>query len=259
MVEREQAMSEQRFNGQVAVVTGGADGLGRGVAERLAGEGATVALFDRNAELLAATASELSEAGLSVEGHVVDVADADSVETAIGAVVAAHGGLQVMVHCAGIVGPTSTPIADYDVAAFDQVYGVNLRGTFLMVKHALKPMLAAGYGRMLCFASIAGKEGNPGMIGYSSTKAGVIGLVKAVGKEYAESGVTINALAPAVIRTAMVEACTPEQVKYMTDKIPMKRTGTIEEVSAISAFIVSRESSFCTGAVFDISGGRATY
>jgi 3-oxoacyl-[acyl-carrier protein] reductase len=139
------------------------------------------------------------------------------------------------------------------------VVAVNLRGSFLVTKHALGPMAARGYGRILLFASIAGKEGNAGMVAYSATKAGVIGLVKSVGKEFAESGVTINAIAPAVIRTAMVESMDQWQVDYMTEKIPMKRCGTLDEVTALACWVVSREASFNTGAVFDLTGGRATY
>ncbi|HEU0064101.1 MAG TPA: SDR family oxidoreductase, partial [Flavisolibacter sp.] len=136
---------------------------------------------------------------------------------------------------------------------------INLKGTFLMTKHIIKSMLKNNYGRILLIASIAGKEGNPGMVGYSATKAGVTGIVKGVGKEYAETGITVNGLAPAVIKTAMNDNTDPEQLDYMTAKIPMKRLGTIEEVASLSAWIVSKESTFNTGFVFDISGGRATY
>ena len=136
---------------------------------------------------------------------------------------------------------------------------VNLRGTFLMTKYALSIMESRNYGRILNFASIAGKEGNAGMSPYSSSKAGVIGLVKSAGKEFAETGITVNAIAPAVIRTPMVDGVDPDQVKYMTDKIPMKRCGTLDEVAALACWIVSPEASFNTAAVFDLTGGRATY
>jgi NAD(P)-dependent dehydrogenase (short-subunit alcohol dehydrogenase family) len=164
-----------------------------------------------------------------------------------------------MVNSAGIVGPTSTKITDYASEEFDKIYGVNLRGAFLMTKYTLKTMEKYNYGRILLIASIAGKEGNPFMVGYSSMKAGVIGLVKGVGKEYATTGITINGLAPALIKTTMNQNTSPEQLMYMTEKIPMKRLGTIEEIAAISCWIVSKESSFNTGFIFDISGGRATY
>jgi 3-oxoacyl-[acyl-carrier protein] reductase len=157
------------------------------------------------------------------------------------------------------VGPTSTVITDVRVEDFDEVYRVNLRGSFVVAKQALLRMKKANRGRILLFASIAGKEGNAGMCCYSSTKSGVIGLVKSVGKEFAETGITVNAIAPAVIRTPMVDATDPAQVKYMTDKIPAKRTGTLAEAAALACWIVSDEASFCTGFTFDLSGGRAVY
>ena len=164
-----------------------------------------------------------------------------------------------MVNAAGIVGPTSTRITDYSLSAFDDIYSVNLRGAFLMTRHAIRIMEKRNYGRILLIASIAGKEGNPGMVGYSATKAGVIGLVKGVGKEDAETGITVNGLAPAVIRTAMNENTAPEQLEYMISKIPMKRLGTVAEVASIATWILSKDASFTTGFVFDLSGGRATY
>jgi len=164
-----------------------------------------------------------------------------------------------MINCAGIVGPTSTKITDYSTDDFDRLYQVNQRGTFLMTKYAVKAMEPFGYGRILLIASMAGKEGNPGMIGYSATKAAVIGIVKSIGKEYATAGITINGLAPAVIKTAMNADTDPKQLEYMLAKIPMGRLGEIDEVAKISAWIVSAECTFTTGFVFDISGGRATY
>ena len=142
---------------------------------------------------------------------------------------------------------------------FDRTCAINLRGTYSVAKHALAAMKPRDYGRILLFASIAGKEGNAGMSPYSASKAGVIGLVKSAGKEYAETEITVNAVAPAVIRTPMVEGVHPDQVKYMTDKIPMKRCGTLEEIAALSCWIVSPEASFNTGFTFDLSGGRAVY
>jgi 3-oxoacyl-[acyl-carrier protein] reductase len=157
------------------------------------------------------------------------------------------------------VGPTSTKITDYSTEDFDRLYQVNQRGTFLMTKYAVKAMEPFGYGRILLIASMAGKEGNPGMIGYSASKAAVIGIVKSIGKEYATSGITINGLAPAVIKTAMNADTDPKQLEYMVAKIPMGRLGEIDEVAKISAWIVSEECTFTTGFLFDISGGRATY
>jgi len=250
-------MFEQRFAGRSAVVTGGASGIGRAVVERLAAEGARVAIFDRDEKAMASVVGEL--AGRSVQAHAVDVADEASVGGAMDALVAEHGSLDAVVHCAAVVGPTSTVITDVSVEDFDEVYRVNLRGSFVVAKQALLRMRPANRGRILLFASIAGKEGNAGMCCYSSTKAGVIGLVKSAGKEFAETGITVNAIAPAVIRTPMVDATDPAQVKYMTDKIPARRTGTLEEAAALACWIVSDEASFCTGFTFDLSGGRAVY
>lgn len=244
----------KRFQDQVAFITGGADGLGRAIAKLLADEGAKVAVFDRDPVLAQKAAGELS--GLAIAG---DVSDEKSVAGAYEQVAAKWGRLDIVVNSAGIVGPSGRKLTDVSVEEFDTVYRVNLRGSFLVAKYAIPYMEKRNYGRILLIASIAGKEGNAGMSAYSSTKAGVIGLAKSIGKEYAETGITVNALAPAVIRTAMVEGMDPGQVKYMTDKIPMKRCGTLAEIAALSAFIVSPESSFTTGFTFDMSGGRATY
>ncbi|MBN8820933.1 MULTISPECIES: SDR family NAD(P)-dependent oxidoreductase [unclassified Spirosoma] len=248
-----------RFSKQVAIVTGGADGIGKGIAKRLASEGATLVLFDINHVTLERTVAEFTKQGHSVSGHVVDVSQESSVEKAVQTVEESFGRLDIMVNSAGIVGPTNTKITDFSVADYDRVYHTNLRGAFLMTKFALKAMEKANYGRILHLASIAGKEGNPFMTGYSSMKAGVIGLVKGIGKEYAETGITVNGIAPAVIKTALNNDTAPEQLAYMTAKIPMKRLGTVEEVAALAAWIVSEEASFTTGFIYDLSGGRATY
>jgi len=247
------------FKDQIAVISGGADGLGKAIAWRLAWEGVRIALFDRDAEKMEQTVAELVEAGFDAQGWIVDIAEEDSVSAAYAAVKDTFGGCHILVNSAGIVGPTSTSILDYPVADFDRVYAVNLRGTFLMAKYALGQMAGQGYGRVLLIASIAGKEGNPFMAGYSATKAGVIGLVKGLGKEFATQGIAINGLAPAVIKTAMNADTAPEQLAYMTSKIPMGRLGTVEEVAEMACFIVSPVNSFSTGFVYDISGGRATY
>lgn len=248
-----------RFADQVAIITGGAEGIGKGIAQRIASEGATVALFDINGALLERTVAEFTAKGQAVTGYVVDISDEISVANAVEKIAQTFGRLDIMVNSAGIVGPTSTKIADYSVDDYDKIYRINLRGAFLMTKYAVKLMEKANYGRILHLASIAGKEGNPFMTGYSSMKAGVIGLVKGVGKEYAETGITVNGLAPAVIKTALNEHTAPEQLAYMTAKIPMKRLGTVEEVAALAAWILSKEASFNTGFIFDLSGGRATY
>lgn len=256
---RESTYFPDRFKGQVALVTGGADGLGKAIAQRLVAEGASVALFDRNTALLDSTVNELSTSNGAVRAYPVDVSQENQVQQAVGQVVANFGQLDVVVHAAGIVGPTSTNISAYTTTDFANVCAVNLLGSFLITKYAVTAMADRGYGRILLLASIAGKEGNPGMVGYSVSKAGVIGLVKAIAKEYATSGITINGLAPAVIKTAMNEKTSPEQLAYMTAKIPMGRLGQVDEVAAMACFIVSAENSFSTGFIYDISGGRATY
>ncbi len=248
----------KRFTDQVAIVTGGARGIGAGIARRLAREGAAVALFDVLEGDLAAAAADIRTEGGQCSTHLVDITDETVVRTSIDEVVRAQGRLDIMVNCAGIVGPTATKIVDYDYAAFRQVLDVNLHGSFLMTKYSVPHMLPHGYGRILLIASIGGKEGNPGMAGYASSKSGVMGLVKGVGKEYAGTGITVNGLAPAVIATPMNLDTDPATLKYMTDKIPMGRLGTIEETAALSCWIVSPEASFNTGFVFDLSGGRAT-
>lgn len=248
-----------RFKNQVAVISGGADGLGKAIAQRLASEGARIALFDRDEVKLNQTVEWLEAKKLEVLGVPTDISSESDVKTSYHKTIANFGRVDVVINSAGVVGPTSTSILDYDTADFDRVYEVNLRGAFLMAKYGLKYMVENGYGRVLLIASIAGKEGNPFMAGYSATKSGVIGLVKGLGKEFASSDVTVNGLAPAVIKTAMNADTDPKQLAYMTSKIPMGRLGTVEEVAAMSCFIVSPENSFSTGFIYDISGGRATY
>jgi 2-dehydro-3-deoxy-L-rhamnonate dehydrogenase (NAD+) len=243
-----------RFSGRVAVVTGGASGIGEAVARRISGEGGQVVLFDVNEANLQRLAEECQMTPMQV-----DVASEEAVEAAFRAVVGQFGRLDVVVHSAGIVGPTSTKIMDYTSEDFERVLRVNLFGSFFVTKHALPPMVAQNYGRICLISSMAGKEGNPGMSGYSTSKAGVIGLAKSVGKEYAGNGITVNAIAPAVIRTPMNAATSPEQLRYLTERIPMGRLGTVDEAAALACWIVSEEASFNTGFIFDLSGGRAVY
>jgi 2-dehydro-3-deoxy-L-rhamnonate dehydrogenase (NAD+) len=249
----------ERFRQQVAIVTGGASGIGKAVALRLGQEGARVVLCDINDRALEQTLVELLAADVSCETKLVDVSDPASVLSCVDQVAEACGRIDILVHCAGITGPTGRKIVDISVEEYDQVYRVNQRSAFLVAKAALPHMLRRDYGRILMFASIAGKEGNPGMSPYSSTKAAVIGLVKGLGKEYAQSGITINAVAPAVIRTPLNDKTDPENIRYMLDKIPMKRPGTVEEAASLTAWICSSEASFTTGFTFDLSGGRAVY
>jgi 3-oxoacyl-[acyl-carrier protein] reductase len=252
-------MTGSRYNNRVAVVTGAADGIGKAIAKRLLDEGASIALWDLNKDKLLALETEWKKAGLPVKAFTVDISDEAAVKTAYQASIESFGKLDILVNSAGIVGPTQTKITDYSTEDFDKIYNINLRGSFLTAKYALEYMEKADYGRILLIASIAGKEGNPNMIGYSATKAGVIGLVKGLGKEYATTGITINGLAPAVILTAMNKDTDPAQLEYMASKIPMQRLGTVDEAASIASWILSEEASFNTGFIFDLSGGRATY
>lgn len=248
-----------RFQNRTALITGGADGLGKAIAYRLGKEGASLALFDRNETLLKKTQEAFAAEDIPTKVYLVDVSNEEQVKAGIRQVTEDFGKIDVMVNSAGIVGPTSTKITAYSTEDFDNICSINLKGTFLMTKYVIEQMESKKYGRILLIASMAGKEGNPGMVGYSTTKAGVIGLTKAVGKEYATSGITINALAPAVVRTAMNADTSPEQLAYMKSKIPMDRLGEPEEVAAMACFMLSEENSFSTGFLYDISGGRATY
>jgi 2-dehydro-3-deoxy-L-rhamnonate dehydrogenase (NAD+) len=242
------------FKGQVAVVTGAASGLGLAIAKALSAEGAKLALLDKDRNAL----RDLSK---SIDGKswTVDVSDEDQVQKTIQEIAASLGRIDILINSAGITGKTNIKSHETDAANVRKVFDINFMGSYFMAKHVLPFMLKNQYGRILHIASIAGKEGNAGMLAYSASKAAVIGMAKVQGKEYAETGITINALAPAVIQTAMVDAMPADQVKYMTDKIPMKRCGTLEEITGIALYIVSRQNSFTTGFTFDLSGGRATY
>jgi 2-dehydro-3-deoxy-L-rhamnonate dehydrogenase (NAD+) len=241
---------------QVAVVTGAASGLGAVVARKLSEQGALLALADIDQQGLEKTSKSLS--GLS-KIYNVDITSEDAVMQMIDKVGNQFGRIDILVNCAGITGKTNIKSHETETANLKKVFEINFMGSWYTSKYAIPLMLKNNYGRILHFASIAGKEGNAGMLAYSSSKAAVIGMTKVQGKEYAETGITVNAIAPAVIQTALVEAMPAEQVKYMTDKIPMKRCGTLEEVADIAAYIVSPQNSFTTGFVFDLSGGRATY
>jgi len=239
---------------QVAVVTGAGQGIGEGIAARLAEAGARVAILDVNRAAAEEVAGRLKGVGLHC-----DVSSASSVQAAIEEVGRQLGPIQILVNNAGITGRT-VPLWELDERDLDQVYAVNLRGGFLTCRAVIPGMLSQGYGRILNVASIAGKEGNPTLIPYSSTKAAVIGLTKALAKEVAGKGnITVNAISPAVIRTKILDTIAKETVQYMVSRIPMGRTGTIEEIAALVHFLVSREASFTTGQCYDISGGRATY
>jgi len=239
----------------VAIV-GGASGIGLEAARFLHGQGARVAVLDRNAEGVAAAAKELG--GKSI-GVAVDITDWDATKAAIDSVAEQFGKIDGLVNCAAIVGKTNLKTHEVEIDNFDACYQINLRGAFLISKAVVPHMLKRNYGRILHIASIAGKEGNAGMLAYSATKAGLIGLVKVMGKDYAETGITVNGLAPAVIKTPMVAAMPQPQVDYMTAKIPMKRVGELAEAAEMIAWIVSPACSFTTGFTFDLTGGRAVY
>jgi len=243
----------------VVAIVGAASGIGRQAALFLAGQGVSVGCLDRNRAGAEQTAASIVAAKGKAVAGAADVGEDATIAPALDQVEKALGRIQAVVNCAGITGKTNIKGHDVDLSDFDAVYRINLRGAMVLSKAVLPRMLPHNYGRILHVASIAGKEGNAGMAAYSATKAGLIGLVKTLGKDYAETGVTINALAPAVIRTPMVDALPDAQVKYMTDKIPMKRCAELEEAAQLIAWIVSPACSFTTGFTFDLSGGRATY
>ena len=239
-----------RFADRVAIVTGGVSGIGAGIAARLAGEGARVSLWDRDAGALAS-----AEASHKV---TVDVTDAVAVQRAAAAVAGALGSIDILIACAGITGPNAS-VWDYPVADWDRVIDVNLNGVFYCNRAVVPHMQRNGYGRIVNIASIAGKEGNPNAAAYSASKAGVIGLTKSLGKELANTDIRVNCVTPAAVRTPLFAQMTQEHIDFMLSKIPLGRFGLVEEIAALICWLASEECSFSTGAVFDLSGGRATY
>jgi len=250
-------MSAQDFfnlKDQVAIVTGGGQGIGEGIAQRLAAAEARVAVLDLEEDLARSVAQPIG--GIGVE---CDVASASSVEKAIAEVRRQLGPIGILVNNAGIAG-RNLPLTELDEHDLDQVYAVNLKGVFLTCKAVIAEMLERRYGRIVNVASIAGKEGNPNLIPYSATKAGVICLTKALAKEVAGKGdITVNSISPAVVHTKILDKISKSTVDYMVSKIPMGRTGKIEEIASLVHYLASREASFTTGQCYDISGGRATY
>lgn len=243
----------RRFEGQVAVITGGARGIGWAVAARLLSEGARVAIWDLRGADEAAT-----ELGEQARGFAVDVSDEASVDAACRATEAAFGKVDILVTAAGITGPTH-PVQGHDYPAFRQVLDIHLGGVFLCSRAVLDGMVARNYGRIVTVASVAGKEGNPNASSYSAAKAGIIGFTKSLGKELAVTEVRANCFAPGLIKTPLLEQLPPEQIAFSLSRIPQGRFGTVEECAAMIAFMASPECSFNSGAVFDLSGGRATY
>jgi len=238
-----------RFSGKRAVVTGGAAGIGATVATRLAEEGASVMVWDRDA-----VPSSLA----NVQGITLDISDPDAVAHAAAKTASALGGIDVLVCSAGITGPNTT-VAEYPVDAWKKVFDVNVHGLFYANKACIPHMVSGGYGRIVNIASIAGKEGNPNASAYSASKAAVIGLTKSLGKELAKYPITVNCVTPAAVKTAIFDQMTEEHIGYMLSKIPIGRFGTVDEVTSLVTWLASEECSFTTGGVFDVSGGRATY
>jgi len=243
-----------RFKGQVAIITGGASGVGREVAARLTQEGAKVILWDLNAEALA----EAKVATGAVDAVELDVTDAEAVQAAADAVAARLGRLDVLVASAGITGAT-VPVQEFPLDSWRRVIDINLNGLFYCCRAVIPHMLKNDYGRIVNVSSVAGKEGNPNASAYSASKAGVIGFTKSLGKELARTGIRVNALTPATFKSPILEQLPQSQVDYMLSKIPAGRLGEVHEVAAMIAWMASTECSFTTASTFDISGGRTTY
>ena len=248
-------MSESTsLDNQVVLVTGAASGIGRQIAIDLCSRKARVAACDKNMDALKELAKQYP-----VEVFEVDFTNEKFINSLVGNVEAKLGPLKAVVNCVGILGKNGEKIESLDIDDFDLVYAINLRGAVILTKAVVSGMAQRGYGRILHIASISGKEGNPYLVAYSATKAGLIGMVKSVGKEYATSGVTINAMAPALIESPMSDSFSEKQLALLKSRIPMERLGKSQEVADLAAWIISPACSFTTGFTFDLSGGRATY
>ncbi len=248
-------MNQLDLAGRHAVVTGGATGLGFAIAQRLLASYATVTLWDINAAALDSAKAQL---GATVSTMVVDVSDPASVAAAARQTQRAHSAVDILVNCAGITGP-NVKLWDYPVDAWQQVMQVNLNGVFHCCREIVPLMRAQNYGRIVNIASVAGKEGNPNASAYSASKAGVIALTKSLGKELADTGVRVNCVTPAAVKTAIFDQMSEAHIAFMLSKIPMNRFGEPDEIAAMVVWLCTEECSFSTGAVFDLSGGRATY
>jgi NAD(P)-dependent dehydrogenase (short-subunit alcohol dehydrogenase family) len=244
------------FKGQVAVITGAASGIGLAIAKKLLDESANIALMDINKKALE---REFGQFPNGVKLFPIDIVQQQAVNDAVTETAEELGTIDILINCAGITGITNGLSHEVCEEDLQKVFALNFMSSFYTAKAVIPYMLKKNYGRILHMASIAGKDGNAGMLAYSSSKAAVIGMTKVQGKEYANTGITVNAMAPAVIRTPLVDAMPEEQVSYMTEKIPMKRCGTLEEAANLATYIVSKQNSFTTGFTYDLTGGRATY
>ena len=248
-------MNSIDLDGQTAVVTGGAQGIGFAIARRLIASGAKVSLWDMNGEVLDQARAALGEASSSI---VVDITDLDGLKAAHAKVEAEVGPVSILVNSAGIAGKNVT-LEDYDPAEWRKVVEINLNGTFYVNKVVIPSMKARNYGRIVNISSVAGKEGNPNLSAYSAAKAGVIGLTKSLGKELAKFDIAVNCITPATANTRILETLTKEFIDYMLVRIPRGRFLEVEEAANMVAWLVSRENSFTTASTFDLSGGRTTY
>ncbi len=246
-------MNQLDMQNRVAVVTGGARGIGRAIVERMLASGAAVAVWDMDAAAMAAL-----PASPSVSTHAVDQTDEEAVRAATADTLARHGKIDILVNNAGITGGNA-PTWELPAAQWRHVVDVNLVGPMLTCSAIVPGMIAAGYGRVVNIASVAGKEGNPNASHYSASKAGLIALTKSLGKELAGKGVLVNAVTPAAAKTDIFLQMTPAQIDYMLSKIPMGRFVQVEEIAALACWLATEECSFSTGAVFDVTGGRSTY
>ena len=248
-------MNQLDMAGRHAVITGGATGLGFAIAQRMLASGARVTLWDRDRAALARACGELGPRAFSV---VVDVADHGAVADGLRLTLAQAPAVDALVNCAGITGP-NVKLWDYPVPDWHQVMQVNLNGLFYCCREVAPHMRARDYGRIVNIASVAGKDGNPNASAYSASKAAVMALTKSLGKELADTGVRVNCVTPAAVKTAIFDQMTPQHIAFMLSKIPMGRFGTPEEVAAMVTWLCTEDCSFSTGAVFDLSGGRSTY
>jgi len=250
-------METTDIKGHLVLVTGAASGIGKEIATSFIKRGAIVAACDKNISVLQSIKSEIN----SNDFHVfeVDFVSESSIVSCVNKIESDLGPLKAVVNCVGILGKNGEKVESVDIADFDLVYAINLRGALILTKVVIKGMADRGYGRILHMASISGKEGNPLLVAYSATKAGLIALVKSVGKEYATTGVTVNAMAPALIQSPMSDSFSEAQLTSLKSRIPMNRLGKTSEVAEMAAWIISPACSFTTGFAFDLTGGRATY